>query len=69
MKIINGILSTVLSIIALYLMFTAKTNIDLVYGFGALLISIIFMCFMIIEEQKQEVERLRKQITDRYSLK
>ena len=70
MKIINGILSTVLSVIALYLMFIkAQTNQDLIYGFIVLLTAIIFMCFMIIEEHKEETERLRKQLMDRYKLK
>lgn len=70
MKIINGILSSVLSVIALYLMFfKAQTNQDLIYGFIVLLAAIIFMCFMIMEEQKEETERLRKQLIDRYKLK
>lgn len=65
MKLIHGILSSVLSVIALYLMFIkAQTNQDLIIGFGVLLMAIIFMCFMIMEEQKDEVERLRKRIWD-----
>jgi len=60
MKIINGILSTVLSAIAMYLFFTAKTDIDLGIGFMALLMGIIFLCFMMLEESKEEVERLRQ---------
>ncbi len=70
MKIINGILSSVLSVIALYLMFIkAQTNQDLIIGFGALLMAIIFICFMIIEEQKEDIEQLRKQLHSRYNNK
>jgi uncharacterized membrane protein HdeD (DUF308 family) len=60
MKIINGILSTVLGAIAAYLFFTAETDIDLGIGFMALLMGIIFLCFMMLEENKEEVERLRQ---------
>ena len=70
MKIINGILSSVLSVIALYLMFIkAQTNQDLIYGFIVLLAAIIFMCFMIIEEQKEDIEQLRRQLRERYNNK
>ena len=70
MKIINGILSSVLSVIALYLMFIkAQTNQDLIIGFGALLMAIIFICFMIIEEQKEDIEQLRNQLHNRYNNK
>lgn len=70
MKIINGILSSVLSVIALYLMFIkAQTNQDLIIGFGALLMAIIFICFMIIEEQKEDIEQLRRQLRERYNNK
>ena len=60
MKIINGILSTVLSAVVAYLFFTAETDIDLGIGFMALLMGIIFLCFMMLEESKEEVERLRQ---------
>ena len=70
MKIINGILSSVLGVIAVYLMFIkSQTNQDLIIGFGVMLMAIIFMCFMIMEEQKEETERLRKQLMDRYNNK
>lgn len=61
MKIVNGIISVLLGIGSLYLMFVkAKTDIEMGVGFGVLLMAIIFMCFMLLEEQKEEVERLRK---------
>jgi ribose/xylose/arabinose/galactoside ABC-type transport system permease subunit len=61
MKIVNGIISVVLGLLSLYMMFVkAKNDIDLGIGFGILLMAIIFMCFMLLEEQKEEVERLRK---------
>lgn len=62
MKVVNGIISVLLGIGSLYMMFKAKTDAEFGIGFGILLMSIIFMCFMIIEEQKEEVERLRYQI-------
>ena len=65
MKVINGIISVLLGVLALYLMITAKSNLDLTYMFVVLLMSIIFMCFMIIEEQKEEVERLRREMWGR----
>jgi cell division protein FtsW (lipid II flippase) len=62
MKVLNGIISVLLGVLALYLMFTSKSNLDLIYMFIVLMGSIVFMCFMIMEEQKQEVERLRQKI-------
>ena len=62
MKIVNGIISVLLGILALYLMFTSKTNLDLTCMFIVLMGAIVFMCFMIIEEQKQEIERMRQTI-------
>ena len=61
MKMLNGIVSVLLGLLSLYMMFVrAKNDIDLGIGFGVLLAAIIFMCFMLLEEQKEEVERLRK---------
>jgi uncharacterized membrane protein (GlpM family) len=63
MKILNGIISVLLGVLSLYLMFlTPQTDQDIVLGFMVLLISIIFMCFMIIGEQKDEIEELRSTI-------
>ena len=59
MKIVNGIISVLLGVLALYLMATAKTNQDLTYMFIVLMGSIVFVCFMIIEEQKEEIDRLK----------
>jgi hypothetical protein len=61
MKILNGIISVLLGLLSLYMMFVkARTNVELGVGFGVLLMSIIFMCFMLLEESKEEVERLRR---------
>ena len=61
MKMLNGIISVLLGLLSLYMMFVkAKNNIDLGIGFGILLAAIIFMCFMIMDEQKEEIEQLRK---------
>lgn len=60
MKIINGIISVVLGFVSLYIMFVkAKSDVEMGIGFGVLLAATVFMCFMIMEEQKEEVERLR----------
>ena len=60
MKTFNGIISVLLGFISLYLMFfKAQNDQDIILGFGVLLMSIIFMCFMLLEERKEEVERLR----------
>jgi heme/copper-type cytochrome/quinol oxidase subunit 4 len=60
MKILNGIISVLLGLISLYLMFVkSQTDQDLILGFMVLLMSIIFMCFMIMGEQKDEIEELR----------
>jgi len=65
MKIVNGIISVLLGVLALYLMFTAKSNLDLTYMFITLMGAVVFMCFMIIEEQKDEVDRLRREMWGR----
>jgi uncharacterized membrane protein HdeD (DUF308 family) len=62
MKIVNGIISVVLGVLALYLMFTAKTNLDITFMFITLLMAIVFLCFVIIEEQKEEVNDLKRLI-------
>ena len=64
MKVINGIISVLLGIGALHMMLTAKSDLDLIYMFIVLMGSIVFICFMIIEEQKEEVERLRQEMWD-----
>jgi len=63
MKLLNGIISVLLGLGSLYIMFIkAKTDIELGVGFGVLLMSIIFMCFMIMGEQKEEIENLRYEV-------
>jgi hypothetical protein len=60
MKIFNGIISVLLGLVSLYLMFVkSQTDQDLILGFMVLLMSIIFMCFMIMGEQKEDIEKLR----------
>jgi uncharacterized membrane protein HdeD (DUF308 family) len=61
MKLINGVISVLLGLAALYLMFIkAQTDQDIILGFMVLLMSIIFTCFMLLEERKDEVEKLRQ---------
>lgn len=64
MKILNGAISILLSLTALYLFFLSNTTTHLWMGLTATLSSIAFMCFSIMEEQKEEIERLRKKLLD-----
>jgi len=64
MKLFHGIISVLLGMAALYLMFIkAETDMDFIAGFVVLMGAIVFMCFMIMEEQKQEIKRLMNIIT------
>jgi hypothetical protein len=64
MKILNGIISVVLGFISLYLMFVkAQNDQDIIIGFLTLMMSVVFMCFMIMGEQKDEIEKLRNTIS------
>jgi uncharacterized membrane protein len=64
MKILNGSVSMILGIASMYFMFFGPTSNDnLIIGFLLLLGSIIFILFMMLEEQKDEVERLRKYLS------
>jgi hypothetical protein len=61
MKLINGIISVLLGLGALYLMFIkAETDTEFVAGFGVMLMSIVFMCFMLLEERNEEISKLRQ---------
>lgn len=60
MKMINGIISVLLGLGSLYMMFVkAQTDQDFIMGFGLLSFAIIFLCFMIMEEQSERIEQLR----------
>jgi hypothetical protein len=63
MKNLSGILSIVLAFITFYLFMQAQDKLDLVLAFCCMLMSIIFLLFSIMEEQKEEIERLRKGIS------
>jgi hypothetical protein len=61
MKLFSGITSVLLALASMYGMFIqAKTDMEFAIGFMGLLMSIVFMCFMIMAEQKEEIERLRR---------
>jgi uncharacterized membrane protein HdeD (DUF308 family) len=59
MRIINGIVSVVMGILSVYLFLTAEVDHDIVIGVIVLLGGFIFLCFMIMDEQKEEIEKLR----------
>ena len=64
MKILNGSVSMILGIAAMYFMFFGPTSNDnLIIGFLLLLGSIIFILFMMLEEQKDEVKRLKERLS------
>jgi hypothetical protein len=61
MKILNGSVSMILGIAAMYFMFFGPTSNDnLIIGFILLLGSIIFILFMVLEEQKDEIKELKR---------
>lgn len=65
MKTINSICSVLLGLVSIYLMITSDTTLLFGAGFACLLMAIIFMNFVIMDEQKQEIERLRHIIMKR----
>jgi hypothetical protein len=70
MKLINGIISVLLGLGSLYIMFfKSNTDQEFIMGFGMLLMSIIFMCFMLLEKHKDEVEQLRHIIMEMKGIK
>jgi hypothetical protein len=70
MKAFNGIISVLLGLGSLYIMFfKSNTDQEFIMGFGMLLMSIIFMCFMLLEERKDEVEQLRHIIMEMKGIK
>jgi hypothetical protein len=62
MKTFNGIISVLLGLGSLYLICTSKTDQDVILGFMVLLLSIIFMLFMLMEERNEEISGLRRTI-------
>jgi hypothetical protein len=63
MKLINGIISVLLAVVSMYgMFFKAENEVELLVGFMGLIMSIVFMCFMIISKQKDEIEWLRYRI-------
>jgi hypothetical protein len=61
LKAFNGIVSVLLGFTSLYLMFIkAENDTEFVAGFGVMLMSIIFMLFMLMEERNEEISRLRQ---------
>jgi glycerol-3-phosphate acyltransferase PlsY len=58
-------LSSVLSILSLYLFLQAKTTLDLSFAFIVMMGAIIFILFMIIEEQRNDIAQLRRQVWEK----
>ena len=69
MKVLNGILSTLLSILSFYLFLQSQTTLDLAFAFIVMMGAIVFILFLVIEEQKEDIEKLRSQLHERYNNK
>ena len=65
MKNFNRALCVILSFASAYLFWNVSTDKELVIGFVALLMAILFFCFSVMDEQKSEIERLRKTILNK----
>lgn len=64
MRILNGIICILLGLGSGYFMFIkAETGNDFILGFILLMMSAMFMCFMIMAEQMEEIQRLRRIIS------
>jgi len=62
MRIFHGIMSSLLSIASAICLLFLNTSVSYVLGFVTMLTAVIFLLFMIIEEQKQTIENLRNVI-------
>jgi uncharacterized protein YpmB len=68
MKHFHGILCIITALASAYIMFFKKDlieinpgDLNLILGFGVLLISIIFMSFMLYEEKQEELEKIKRE--------
>lgn len=59
MKIINGIAAVLSLVLALYTLFTAKKDAELVFSLALVILGIMFFCFVIIEEKTEEIHKLQ----------
>ena len=66
MKAFYGFMSTVLALCSAYLMFFKKDiivinprDLNLILGFGVMLMAITFILFAFIEERNEEIEQLK----------
>ena len=62
MKTLFRILSLSLGLASVYLVLTSKTGQDVVLAVACLAMAIVSACFMIMEEQREEINKLRKGI-------
>ena len=62
MKNLSRFIAVVLCLVTWYQMFMDMSNEGLIIGFFTLFGAMLFMCFAIIAEQKEQIERLRKGI-------
>ena len=66
MKHVHGFFCIISALVSIYLMFFKKDlivinpgDMNLILGFGMLLIGIVFMTFMMYEEKNEELEKIK----------
>lgn len=62
MKNFHGIMSSLFAVASAICFFFLTTSIGYVLGFVLMITGVIFLLFMIIEEQKETIENLRNVI-------
>jgi hypothetical protein len=62
MKNLHRFMTVVLCCATLYFFATAEKDLDLVFGLCLLLGAAIFCCFGIMEEQKEEISKLKRRL-------
>lgn len=62
MKNFHRLMTVVFCSATLFFFVTAQKDLDLGFGLFMLIVSFIFCCFSIMEEQKEEISRLRNKV-------
>ena len=60
MKYFNYVLSLGLLIFCMYLLITSQSDFDVVVSFTVMMIGTIFFLFALLEERKEEIDRLKE---------
>ena len=65
MKKINGVMAVLSMILAVYTVFTGKSNADLIFSLVLVVTGVLFFCFIIIEEKTDENQKLRIKLLEK----